>query len=276
MDRPSTFATGTLGPTSFGLGFWDSFAVILIANFVFSWLVAFFGCLGPKTGLRTITIGRFALGIWGTRVLVILNLCGMVGWSSVNSISGAQVLTALTNNKCPLWAGNLIISVVTGIIGFFGYESVHWFERICWVPQLIVFIFLAGYGAKSFDGAAIPMGSGNAEAAGVMSFMASVYGFVAGWAGSAADYSAKMPVGTSQKKLAISLWAGNFFSCVFVQVLGAAFMTAVKVHPAYAHAYDSNGAGGVMGVALEPIHGFGKFLLTLLALSIIGCNLVNV
>lgn len=85
-----------------------------------------------------------------------------------------------------------------------------------------------------------------------------------------------MPASTSQVKLALSLWAGNFFSCVFVQVLGAAFMTAVKIHPAYAHAYDSNGAGGVMGVALEPIHGFGKFLLALLALSIIGCNLVNV
>ena len=177
-DRPSTFATGTLGPSSFKLGFWDSFAVILIGNFVFSALVACYGLFGPKTGLRMMSIGRYAFGIWGTRVLVILNLCGMVGWSSVNSISGAQVFTALSNGVMPLWAGNLTISVVTGIIGFFGYNAVHWFERFCWAPQLIVFIFLAGYGAKHFDGAALPMGSGAAEAGSCLSYLASIYGYV--------------------------------------------------------------------------------------------------
>ncbi|KAK5240928.1 hypothetical protein LTR40_013505, partial [Exophiala xenobiotica] len=40
-------------------------------------------------------------------------------------------------------------------------------------------------------------------------------------------------------------------------------------------AYNNRGIGGVMGQALEPLHGFGKFLLVLSALSIVGCNLVN-
>ena len=58
--------------------------------------------------------------------------------------------------------------------------------------------------------------------------------------------------------------------------MGAACMTAVKVSPAFASAYENHGAGGLMGEVLHPLHGFGQFLLVLLALSIIGCNLVNV
>lgn len=188
----ATFATGALGPI-FGLGFWDSFAVIVVVNFVFSWVAGWFGTLGMRTGLRTVGFGRYAFGIWGTRILVALNLCGMVGWSSVNSIAGAQVLTELSDGKCPLWAGNLIIGVLTTIITFFGYFVVHLFERYCWIPQLLVFCFLAGYGAKHFDASAEPMGAGLAEGANVMSFIAVIYGFIAGMCGIGSTKRSSIP-----------------------------------------------------------------------------------
>lgn len=273
-DRPATFATGVLGPV-FGLGFWDSFSVILIVNFVCSWVIGWFGCLGPLTGLRMMSTGRYSFGIWGSRVLIALNLCGMVGWSAVNSIAGAEVLNDLSDGNCPLWAGNLIIGVCTGLICFLGYFAVHWFERICWMPQLFVFIFIAGYGAKHFDAGALPMGSGSAEAAGVMSFIATIYGFIIAWAGAAADYNVRMPVNTSKRMLIFSTWAGNFLGATITELLGAAFMTSVAKDPKFAAAYDARGVGGLMGEALRPIGGFGKFLLVLLSLSIIGCNLIN-
>lgn len=71
----------------------------------------------------------------------------------------------------PLWAGNLVIGVIVAMISFFGYYAVHIFERYYWVTQVIFFCFLAGYGAKHFDASALPMGSGSAEAASVMSFI---------------------------------------------------------------------------------------------------------
>ncbi|KAK5198071.1 hypothetical protein LTR92_002316 [Exophiala xenobiotica] len=271
---PATFAAGALGPI-LGLGFWDSFSVIICINFFASIVVGLFGCFGPMTGLRTMSVGRYAFGIWGTRAIVILNICGMIGWSSVNSIAGAQVLTELSDGNCPLWAGNLIIGICTAVISFFGYFAVHFFERWCWIPQVLIFIFLAGYGAKHFDAAALPMGHGSAEAGTVMSFIAIVYGFVAGWAQSVADYNVRMPVNTSKVKLSLSIWAGNFLGCSIPELLGAAFMTAVAADPKFEDAYNNRGIGGVMGQALEPLHGFGKFLLVLSALSIVGCNLVN-
>lgn len=53
-------------------------------------------------------------------------------------------------------------------------------------------------------------------------------------------------------------------------------MTAVAADPAFADAYDDRGVGGLMGQALRPLGGFGKFLLVLAALSIVGCNLINI
>lgn len=273
-DSPSTFAAGALGPI-FGLGFWDSFAVIVCINFSLSFVVGLFGCFGPMTGLRMMSVGRYAFGIWGTRALVILNICGMIGWSSVNAIAGAQVLNALSNGNCPLWAGNLIIGICTAVISFFGYFAVHFFERWCWIPQVIIFIFLAGYGAKHFDAGALPMGSGAQEADSVFSFVAVLYGFIAGWSQLSADYNVRMPVNTNKLRLTMSIWAGCFLGTCIPEILGAAFMTAVAADPQFATAYANHGIGGLMGQGLAPLHGFGKFLLVLSALSIIGCNLVN-
>jgi purine-cytosine permease-like protein len=45
---------------------------------------------------------------------------------------------------------------------------------------------------------------------------------------------------------------------------------AVPVVPGWADAYEAYGAGGVMAAMLEPAGGFGKFVLVLLALSVIG------
>lgn len=266
-----TLATGTLGP-SFGLGFWDTFSIILVVNFLATALVGYFGCFGPATGLRMLSVARFTFGIWGTRVLLILSTCGVIGWASVNSIAGAQVLTELSDGRCPLWAGNLIIGVCTASISFFGYFAIHWFERFCWVPMLVVFSFLAGYGAKHFNAAALQTNTGPA---GVMSFIAVTFGFAASWAPMAADYHVRMPANTNKFKLTASIWAGNFIGIAVPELLGAALMTAIAADPDFAASFRDHGIGGLMGQTLQPLGGFGKFLLALAALSVICCNLTN-
>ena len=58
----STFALGTIAVPFLKLGFWDSVAVIIIFNALGVLPVAFFSTLGPKLGLRQMTISRFSLG----------------------------------------------------------------------------------------------------------------------------------------------------------------------------------------------------------------------
>src|SRR2546429_473134 len=56
----STVGLGALAIPLFRLGFWDSLAVILIFNALGVLPVAFFSTLGPKLGLRHMTISRFS------------------------------------------------------------------------------------------------------------------------------------------------------------------------------------------------------------------------
>ena len=58
----STIALGTLANFAFGLGFWDSVASIVFFNALGVLPVAFFSTLGPKLGLRQMTITRFSFG----------------------------------------------------------------------------------------------------------------------------------------------------------------------------------------------------------------------
>lgn len=58
----ATLAFGTLGPGLFYLGWWDSFCCLLFFNIIGAIPPALMATLGPKLGLRTMTIPRFSFG----------------------------------------------------------------------------------------------------------------------------------------------------------------------------------------------------------------------
>lgn len=53
-------------------------------------------------------------------------------------------------------------------------------------------------------------------------------------------------------------------------ILGAAIGSSMPNVPVWAAAYEQNSVGGVMGAMLNPLGGFGKFLLVLMALSVLA------
>jgi hypothetical protein len=58
----ATLAFGTLGPGIFYLGWWDSFLCLLFFNIIGALPPALMATLGPKLGLRTMTVQRFSFG----------------------------------------------------------------------------------------------------------------------------------------------------------------------------------------------------------------------
>src|SRR5438270_70721 len=92
----STIALGALATTIFSLGFWDSVAAIIIFNLLGSLPVAFLATLGPKLGLRQMTISRFSFGWIGAMLMALLNALAVIGWSTVNVIVGGQLVAALS------------------------------------------------------------------------------------------------------------------------------------------------------------------------------------
>ena len=262
----STIALGALAIPVFGLGFWDSVAVIIIFNVLGTLPVAFFSTLGPKLGLRQMTISRFSFGWVGGIIMAIFNVAACIGWSAVNVIIGGQLIAALTNGAIPRWAGILIIAILTTLVSIYGYRYVHRYERFAWIPMAIIFIIILIVSAGKFVAVPTPA-FGAAEIAGLLSFGGAVYGFATGWSSYAADYNVNQPEDTPSSRVFWLTFLGVLIPCVLLELLGMA-LTSI---PGFA----SKSGGDLLAAALSSLGGFGRFLVALLALSVIANNIPN-
>ncbi|KAJ7826594.1 hypothetical protein B0H14DRAFT_2817032 [Mycena olivaceomarginata] len=108
------------------------------------------------------------------------------------------------------------------------------------------------------------MGTGQAEAFNVLSFMGVIFGFAIGWVSLASDYNVYQPASTPAWKTFAWTYAGLIFPLVLIQWLGAALMAADEL-------------GGLLGAVLIPVVGnFGRFCMVLLVLSVVANNIINV
>ncbi|KGO76860.1 Permease, cytosine/purine, uracil, thiamine, allantoin [Penicillium italicum] len=275
----SSFAIGVLGKSAFSLGFVDAILVCLFFNLLGVMTVCFFLCFGPPFGLRQMVLSRFWFGWWPVKFIAVLNVIACIGWSAANAIVGAQLLKAV-NGNVPGFAGILIITFCTLFITFAGYKVVHAYEYWSWIPTTIVFIIVLGTFAHSGDFINIPMGVGISEMGSCLSFGSTVYGFATGWTSYAADYTVYQPKTQSSRLVFFAGWLGLIIPLIFTQFLGIAVMSATAmgdgVHNKYAEGYSDSGNGGLIAAVLEPLGGFGKFCLVILALSIIANNCPNI
>jgi len=183
----STLALGTLA-SIFGLGFWDGFTAIIIFNALGVLPVAFFSTLGPKLGLRSMTISRFSFGWVGGIIMALFNVAACIGWSAVNVIVGAQLVVALSGGAIPLWVGIIAIAILTTLVSIYGYRYVHRYERYAWIPMAVMFVIIVVIAAPHFSALATK-NTGLAEVAAFITFGGAIYGFATGWSSYAGDYN---------------------------------------------------------------------------------------
>ncbi|HVU68660.1 MAG TPA: cytosine permease [Ktedonobacteraceae bacterium] len=281
----STVALGALSTAVFQLGFWDSLAIIVVFNVLGVLPPAIFSTLGPRLGLRQMTISRFAFGMIGGSIMAIFNVAACIGWSAVNVVIGGQLVAALACGPQELSACNatvlgltlsgtvwqalgiILIALLTTLVSIYGYRYVHYYERWSWIPMAIIFIIVAtllGTSTKHFTIAATPA-FGVAEIASLISFGGAVYGFATGWSSYAADYNVNQPENTRPARVFWLTALGIGIPCILLEVLGVLL----------ASAFGSNDVGSLLNHALSPLGGFGSLLVFLLALSIIANNIPN-
>jgi NCS1 nucleoside transporter family len=224
-------------------------------------------------------LSRFWFGWWGVKLIAIFNVIACIGWSSVNSIVGAQLLNAV-NSDVPGWAGILIIAFCTFAVTLFGYKIVHVYEFWSWIPTFIVFLITIGVFAHTGDFVNIPWKTGTTELGAVLSFGSTIYGFATGWTSYAADYTVYQPSTQKRWKVFLFTFIGLIIPLVFTQILGLAVMTATTLNNfenIYNDGYMASKTGGLLGAVLVThLGGFGKFCLVILALSIIANNCPNI
>src|SRR5438309_7861155 len=267
----STVALGALAIPVFGLGFWDSLAAIILFNILGVLPVAFFSTLGPKLGLRQMTISRFSFGWVGGIIMALFNVAACIGWSVVNVIIGGQLVAALSGGRVPSWAGILILAVLTTLVSIYGYRYVHSYERYAWIPMAVIFAIMVVVAAPHFSIVASSNTTAAAEIAALLSFGGAVYGFATGWSSYAADYNVNQPEETPSSRVFWLTFLGVFIPCVLLETLGMAFTT----YAPWAATFANGLVGDLLAAVVKPLGGFGTFILALLALSVVANNIPN-
>ncbi|KAJ7643966.1 purine-cytosine permease [Roridomyces roridus] len=272
----TTLPIGVLAQEFYTLTLPHAIATIFCFAALGSVATSFIATLGPKTGLRTMIITRYSSGYVGCTIYSILNILTQLGFSTTAVILGGQTLASINPGTLPLVAGVVIVGVGSLIPCFIGYNMVHHYERYAWMVLFIVMLFLLGLGARAgyeIDAQKPFEDTGKSLSSDVLSFGGIIFGSVAGWAPVAADYNVRLPANTSSTKVFILTFFGLFIPICFCEILGALLMTITD--PAYTDAFANGGTGGLLGQVLSPWKGGGKFILFLLAFSVIANNVPN-
>ncbi|KAJ3578962.1 hypothetical protein NPX13_g1603 [Xylaria arbuscula] len=239
--------TGMLATTVFELSLRDASLTILFFSALCTTAPAFMGCGGYKTGLRQMIQARYSWGLYIVTILLVLNAATVTGFSIVAAIVSGQTIAA-TN------PGNDTASYTSGN---------------------------AGNGSPTSSSSPLPLAWGGkqlvhqqevppATASQVLSYGGLMAGYFITFGGTASDFSIYHDPKAPLRKVFTYIYLGIFTPSVPLLILGAAMGGAVPVVPGWADAYESYGTGGIMALMLEPVGGFGKFVLVLLAFSVIG------
>jgi len=268
------FSTGTLGPLYYELSMRDSFLIIAFCNIFSCGVPAYVATFGPRLGMRTMGIARYSFGYYPAVLPALLNLVSFIGFCAVNSIVAGQVLAAVNPGGLSVNAGIVIVAIVSMFISFCGYRVLHMIERWAWLPIIISFILLTAFGARHLDAAPSFASDVPATAASVLSFISIVVGFTISWSGCSSDFNTWMRPTVPSSTVFLYTFFGLYLPCAFIQMLGAAFGAAALsgLVPTWEEAFADGNVGSLAGVALQPLGGFGKFLLVLFSLGMISNN----
>ncbi|RDW82441.1 hypothetical protein BP6252_03553 [Coleophoma cylindrospora] len=268
-----TLPLGILGPEVFGLTFGQSMSSIVVGTFLGSLCPAYCGTLGPKLGLRAIATSRYSFGFWGAKLCSVLNVIIGAGFAVVNIVVVGQILSAVSDYTMPIEVGCIIIAILGYVISIFGFKLIHTYEKYSWIITFIIMLILIGEIGGKVDTTLPPFDTGVLQAGSYLSFLAVNFSSASGWCSMASDYYCNYPANTKPWKIFVLTVLGICIPTIFVTIIGACVGYAAfsPNNPDLTAAYSDHLLGGLLRSCFHPM-GFSKFLLVLLAFSVIGNN----
>lgn len=185
-----------------------------------------------------------------------------------------QILSAVSDYSMPIAVGCIIISIIAYFISVFGFAIIHTYEKYSWIVSFIIVLILIGQVGDKVDASIPAEDTGLGLAGSFLSFLAINFSSASGWCSIASDYYCNYPANTKSWKIFGLTFFGIVIPTVLVTSVGACLGNAAvtsSIDPSLGAAYDEGGLGGLLRQSFHPI-GFSKFLLVLLAFSVLGNN----
>lgn len=246
----AAFFIGTLATASFvGVGFTLGLAAIVIGTVIGSLPAAYMCSWGPRTGVAQLPLARIP---FGKAVVVpgLLMWLSTIAWDAINGIFGAQALQVLFH--VPFWLGLLIILALQGLIGVFGYEVLHTYQKWMSVVLGIMFVILTVKIGSVGDFSAPATAHGAALAGGFILMVTLSISFVITWAPYASDYTRYMKPETSRAAIFWITLGALTVSSVWIEFLGLA-AARLATNQTSSGIRDIMGGGALGALALVAI-----------------------
>lgn len=240
---PAGFFIGTLATSSFvGVGFGLGVVAIVVGTLLGGLLVAVLGTFGPKSGAGQIPLARLS---FGKSVIVpgALQWLSTIAWDAINAIFGAEAVHILIH--VPFWIGLLVVLAMQGLLGLFGYEMMHVFQK--WMSLVLGAMFVAiTVKVISVGNFHSPASAHGASLVGGFILMVTLSAsFVISWGAYASDYSRYMKADASRAGIFVLSLLGVSVSSIWVEILGVA--AAAEVASSTAGGIQKLMGGGVLG-----------------------------
>ncbi|MGW3472561.1 purine-cytosine permease family protein [Saccharopolyspora sp. NPDC000995] len=211
---------------SFGLSLTSAVTAIISGSLVGAIVMGILSRMGGRLGVAQQIQARGPLGFFGNFIPVAyVNVFAGIGWAAVTVILGGQALKALVPGV-PYWLGTLVLVVLQLVVAVFGYNMIHYLERILAVVLFFGFLMITVVsvsrgGAGDFQ--TNPHASGwIGGVGGWITFAGYFLSFLIAWWPFASDYSRYLP-DEDKGNRATGLWtfAGNFLSLSWLGIAGA-------------------------------------------------------
>ena len=105
-------------------------------------------------------------------------------------------------------------------VAFFGHNLVQTFERFAFPVLAVVFAVGAVFVLAASDPSAVPDGGGTGGVGGFLLMLGAVFGYTAGWAPYAADYTRYLPADAPPRWVGLAAGSGLFVSTTLLMVVG--------------------------------------------------------
>src|SRR6478672_1153593 len=266
----ATIFVGVICVLFFGLTFWQAVGAIVLGTALGALSHGVLSSWGPSTGQCQMVLSRRGFGFLGNFLPAGLNsLTAGICWFAVNSVSGGLALAELSGlNK---YLSLVLVVAAMLAIAYFGHNLIQMFERFAFPVLAVIFVIGAAMILSKSDPTAAlanTSASGDAVPGGFWIALGAAFGYAAGWNPYASDYTRYLKPGSGR---AAGLFAGVglFLSCILLETVGAAAVTAVGGAD---WNYDNPVASytGLLPVWLE------KLTLLAICLGAIAANALNV
>ena len=119
--------------------FVQAIPILIVGNVLGGLLVGLSAAMGPKLGFPQMFSSRASFGRKGNYPLGLANWVSTVGWFAVNTILGTLAIQAL-DSSINYYAAATLLVVVQVLIGIFGHDFIHLFEKVMSIVLGILFL----------------------------------------------------------------------------------------------------------------------------------------